>query len=71
MNLIDKSSGADLSFSWDASFPDMDIVIENCEDRIPCAVENIRESQVIYVYILMNCISDKLTILLYPGFHVE
>jgi len=65
MNLIDKSSGADLSFYRDASFPIVDIVMENSEDGIPGTVKVHRESQVICVHIPMNCLSDKLTILLY------
>jgi len=39
MNLMDTSSGADLSLFQDASFPVMDIVMENNEDGIPGTVE--------------------------------
>lgn len=47
------------------AIPAKDIVIENCEDGIPSTLENVRESQVICVHILMNYLSDKLTIVLY------
>ena len=43
MNPIDTSSGADLSFCRDASFPAVDIVMENSEDGIPDTLEGALE----------------------------